>query len=88
MAEEKQSKKDIEIDTDDVKQEDLTVEVKESANNVETKDKPNLNFGEVDLGYTDHETSEEKKEEKTEIKIKDEEEDKVEDLKKDLKTHT
>ena len=85
MAEEKQSKKDIEIDTDDVKQEDLTVEVKESANNVETKDKPNLNFGEVDLGYTDHGTSEEKKEEKTEIKIKDEEEDKVEDLKKDLK---
>src|SRR5210317_702080 len=88
MAQEevKQSKKDIDIDTDDVKQEDLTVEVKESANNVETKDKPSLNFGEVDLGYTDHGTSEEeteKKDSKTEIKV---EEDKVDDLKEDLKT--
>lgn len=84
MAEAKQSKVDIEIDTDDVKQEDLTVEVKESANNVETKEKPNLNFGEVDLGYTAHGTSEEeeKKDEKPEIKV---EEDKVEDLKQDLK---
>jgi len=87
MAQEevKQSKKDIEIDTDDVKQEDLTVEVKESANNVEKKENPNLNFGEVDLGYTDHGTSEEEtetKDDKPEIKV---EEDKVEDLKKDLK---
>lgn len=88
MAQEevKQSKKDIDIDTDDVKQEDLTVEVKESANNVETKEKPNLNFGEVDLGYTDHGASEEEtesKDSKTEIKV---EEDKVDDLKQDLKT--
>jgi hypothetical protein len=84
MAEEKISKKDIEIDTDDVKQEDLTVEVKESANNVDKKEDPKLNFGEVDLGYTDHGTSdeEEKKDDKPEIKV---EEDKVEDLKKDLK---
>ena len=87
MAQEevKQSKKDIDIDTDDVSQEDLTVEVKESANNVETKDKPNLNFGEVDLGYTDHGTSEEepeKKDDKPEIKV---EEDKVDDLKQELK---
>ena len=84
MAQEevKQSKKDIEIDTDDVTQEELTVEVKESANNVETKQKPNLDFGEVDLGYTDHGTSEEKKDDKPEIKI---EEDKVDDLKKELK---
>jgi DNA repair exonuclease SbcCD ATPase subunit len=84
MAQEevKQSKKDIDIDTDDVTQEELTVEVKESANNVETKEKPNLDFGEVDLGYTDHGTSEEKKDDKPEIKI---EEDKVDDLKKELK---
>ncbi len=88
MAQEevKQSKKDIEIDTDDVKQEDLTVEVKESANNVEKKEDPKLNFGEVDLGYTDHGTSEEaeeKKDDKLEIKV---EEDKVDNLKEDLKT--
>jgi len=84
MAQEevKQSKKDIDIDTDDVSQEELTVEVKESANNVETKEKPNLNFGEVDLGYTDHGTSEEKKDDKPEIKV---EEDKVDDLKQELK---
>jgi hypothetical protein len=84
MAQEevKQSKKDIDIDTDDVTQEELTVEVKESANNVETKQKPNLDFGEVDLGYTDHGTSEEKKDDKPEIKI---EEDKVDDLKQELK---
>ena len=84
MAQEevKQSKKDIEIDTDDVTQEELTVEVKESANNVETKQKPNLDFGEVDLGYTDHGTSEEAKDDKPEIKI---EEDKVDDLKQELK---
>jgi hypothetical protein len=84
MAQEevKQSKKDIDIDTDDVTQEELTVEVKESANNVETKEKPNLDFGEVDLGYTDHGTSEEAKDDKPEIKI---EEDKVDDLKQELK---
>ena len=84
MAQEevKQSKKDIDIDTDDVTQEELTVEVKESANNVETKQKPNLDFGEVDLGYTDHGTSEEAKDDKPEIKI---EEDKVDDLKQELK---
>jgi len=82
---ENQSKKDIELDTDDVKQEELTVQVNESANNVETKEKPSLNFGEVDLGYTDHGTSddENKKDEKPEIKI---EEDKVENLKNDLQT--
>ena len=88
MAQEevKQSKKDIEIDTDDVKQEDLTVEVKESANNVESKEKPKLNFGEVDLGYTDHgtpEETEEKKDDKPEIKV---EEDKVDEIKEELKT--
>ena len=87
MAEEqvKPTKKDIEIDTDDVKQEDLTVEVKESANNVEKKESPKLDFGEVDLGYTDHGTSEEedKKDDKPEIKV---EEDKVEEVKEQLKT--
>jgi hypothetical protein len=62
MEEIKKSKVDIEIDTDDVKQEELTVEVKESANNVDKKQDPNLNFGEVDLGYTAHGTSEEEEE--------------------------
>ena len=44
MAEEqvKPTNKDIEIDTDDVKPEDLTVEVKESANNIEKKKTLNL----------------------------------------------
>lgn len=80
MAEDN-SKKDIELDTDDVKQEELTVQVKETENNVETKEVPKLNVGEVDLGYTDHGSRTDEKEEKPEIKV---EEDKVEDLKQDL----
>jgi hypothetical protein len=51
--------KEVDLDTDNVKEEN--VEVKEEA----TKEKePNLNVGEVDLGYTGHEkTSDEKKDE-------------------------
>ena len=52
--------KEVELDTDDVKEE--TVELKEET----PKEKePNLNVGEVDLGYTDHPKKEEKKEEDT-----------------------
>ena len=51
--------KEVDLDTDNVKEENI--EVKEEA----TKEKePNLNVGEVDLGYTGHEkTSDEKKDE-------------------------
>ena len=83
MAEEiKKPIEDIEIDTDDVRQEDLTVEVKESANNVDKKEPaPNLNFGEVDLGGTEHESrTKDKKEEQPEIKVVD----KIEEAKEDI----
>ena len=60
--------KEVELDTDDVKEEN--VEVKEDIK----KDKePNLNVGEVDLGYTGHETSSDNKDEKPNIEITDEE---------------
>ena len=48
--------KEVELDTDDVKEQD--VEVKEETK----KEEPNLNLGEVDLGYTDHKPSENEKE--------------------------
>ena len=61
--------KEVELDTDDVKETD--VEVKEEAPKEEKE--PNLNVGEVDLGYTDHPAKDEKKEDpKPEIEIKEE----------------
>ena len=82
VEETKKPIEDIEIDTDDVRQEDLTVEVKESANNVDKKEPaPNLNFGEVDLGGTEHESrTKDKKEEQPEIKVVD----KIEEAKEDI----
>jgi hypothetical protein len=59
----------VELDTDDVKEED--VEVKEES---KKETEPNLNVGEVDLGYTDHSKSKEEKNDKPEIEISDDEE--------------
>ena len=39
---------EVELDTDDVKEENVSVEESKK------EDSPNLNVGEVDLGYTDH----------------------------------
>ena len=59
--------KEVELDTDDVKEEN--VEVKE----VEKKEKePNLNVGEVDLGYTGHEKPSDEKKEQPKIEIAEE----------------
>ena len=59
--------KEVELDTDDVKEEN--VEIKED----EKKEKePNLNVGEVDLGYTGHEKPSDEKKEKPEIEITEE----------------
>ena len=65
--------KEVELDTDDVKEESIEVEEKS-----ETKKEPNLNLGEVDLGYTGHEKPKEEKSEKPEIEVTEEkkEEDK------------
>tara|TARA_R110000751_G_scaffold80597_2_gene162644 strand:- start:978 stop:2087 length:1110 start_codon:yes stop_codon:yes gene_type:complete len=66
--------KEVELDTDNVKEE--TVQVPEPE---KSKDEtPNLNVGEVDLGYTDHPKPDDKKETeedktKPEIEIKEEE---------------
>ena len=63
--------KEVELDTDDVKEE--SVEVKEETK----KEEPNLNVGEVDLGYTDHEKPSEEEKEKPKIEISEETENKV-----------
>ena len=60
--------KEVELDTDDVKEE--SIEVKEDT---KKNKEPDLNVGEVDLGYTEHpKTDQEKKEEKPQIEVKDE----------------
>ena len=64
--------KEVELDTDDVKEEN--VEVKE----VEKKEKePNLNVGEVDLGYTGHEKPSDEKKEQPKIEIAEEDKEEV-----------
>jgi hypothetical protein len=63
------SEKEVELDTDDAKEQD--VEVKEPEKKVDEKDKINLDHGQVDLGYTDHEG---KKEEKAKIQVEEIEE--------------
>ena len=85
MAEDKYSaeallakEKEVELDTDDVKEENVQVEEK-----VEDKKEPNLNVGEVDLGYTEH--SKEEKSDKPEIEVT---EDKVQETSVEEKTET
>ena len=69
--------KEVELDTDDVKEEN--VEVKE----VEKKEKePNLNVGEVDLGYTGHEKPSDEKKEQPNIEITEEAKEEVIEEKK------
>ena len=69
--------KEVELDTDDVKEEN--VEVKE----IEKKEKePNLNVGEVDLGYTGHEKPSDEKKEQPKIEITEEAKEEVIEEKK------
>jgi hypothetical protein len=67
MMAEEETKPQVELDTDDAKEQD--VEVKEPEKKEEPKDKINLNVGEVDLGYTEHI---DKDKEKAKILIEDE----------------
>ena len=55
---------EVELDTDNVKEENVQVEEKSSK-----EETPNLNVGEVDLGYTGHEKPEEDKKQKPEIEV-------------------
>jgi len=69
--------KEVELDTDDVKEEN--VEVKED----EKKEKePNLNVGEVDLGYTGHEKASDEKKDEPKIEITEEPKEEVIEEKK------
>ena len=73
--------KEVELDTDDVKEESIELEQKE-----ETKKEPNLNLGEVDLGYTDHSKPKEEKSEKPEIEITEEKEQPKQETKEETQT--
>ena len=55
---------EVELDTDNVKEENVHVEEKSSK-----EEDTNLNVGEVDLGYTGHEKPEEDKTEKPQIEV-------------------
>ena len=55
---------EVELDTDNVKEENVSVEEKSTK-----EESPNLNVGEVDLGYTGHDKPEEEKSEKPEIEV-------------------
>jgi hypothetical protein len=56
--------KEVELDTDDVKEESVQLEEKPKQ-----KEEPNLNLGEVDLGYTDHSKSKDEKSDKPNIEV-------------------
>jgi hypothetical protein len=75
--------KEVELDTDGIQ--DTDVEIKEETKKKEDK-VPDLNVGEVDLGYTDHPSKEEKEDSKTppeiQIEEKQEEEEKPKEEKK------
>ena len=55
---------EVELDTDNVKEENVSVEEKSKK-----EESPNLNVGEVDLGYTGHDKPEEDKIEKPQIEV-------------------
>jgi hypothetical protein len=55
---------EVELDTDNVKEESVSVEEKSNKEQA-----PNLNVGEVDLGYTGHDKPEEDKTEKPQIEV-------------------
>ena len=55
---------EVELDTDNVKEENVQVEEKSTK-----EEAPNLNVGEVDLGYTGHNKPEEDKTEKPQIEV-------------------
>ena len=73
--------KEVELDTDDVKEESIELEQKE-----ETKKEPKLNLGEVDLGYTDHTKPKEEKSDKPEIEITEEKEQPKQETKEEKQT--
>jgi len=61
---------DIDLDLDGVKE--TSIEVKEEKQKTDKPQSPNLNMGEVDLGYTSHEPKNYKEVEKPEVNIQEE----------------
>ena len=73
--------KEVELDTDNVKEE--SIDVKEE---VVKEKEPNLNVGEVDLGYTGHDKASEEKKDQPKIEITDDVEEVVEEKKVEQKS--
>ena len=59
--------KEVELDTDDVKEEGVQLEEKPKE-----KEEPKPNLGEVDLGYTDHSKPKDEKNDKPNIEVTEE----------------
>ena len=58
------NEREVPLDTDDVKEESVSVEEK-----TKKDEAPNLNLGEVDLGYTEHSKEEKDKTDKPQIEV-------------------
>jgi len=82
MAEEAQQTKEVDLDTDDVKEKEQTVQVKQEEVKKDERESIDLNKGEVDLGYTDHV---EKKEEKAKVIVEETEPEPVEEQQEEKK---
>ena len=68
VAEDKKPQEEVPLDTDDVKEEKVEVKQEEQ----KKEEVPNLNLGEVDLGYTSHDKSEKKEELPEGVEVKEE----------------
>ena len=72
---------EVELDTDNVKEENVSVEEKSTK-----EEAPNLNVGEVDLGYTGHNKPEEDKTEKPQIEVTEDKPETIVEEKVESKT--
>ena len=73
--------KEVDLDTDDVKEQDIEIKDTEKKED----DTPNLNVGEVDLGYTDHPKKDGEKKESSNVEIVEDTEEKKEEKKETSK---
>ena len=80
VAEEKKPQEEVPLDTDDVKEENVEVKQEEKK-----EEGPNLNLGEVDLGYTSHDKSEKKEKLPEGVEVQEEKVETKPEEKKEVK---
>ena len=81
VAEEKKPQEEVPLDTDNVKEENVEVKQEEQ----KKEEVPNLNLGEVDLGYTSHDKSEKKEKLPEGVEIQEEKIETKPEEKKEVK---